>query len=296
MITCWNGRKLLEKNFASVLKAASNDQNRIVEVIVVDDGSTDDSVQHIQQLAISNKQLAIKVVGHKRNFGYATTCNTGVHGAKGDLVAILNLDVVPNEDFLKNALAHFENEKIFAVSFNEGKFGPGKIVWENGLIGIAPTEIPAKTVSTGWASGGSSVFRKDVWENLGGMDELFLPFYFEDIDLGIRAYKAGYFCLFEPEARVEHDHESTINPSNFKRNFIDNIKQRNRLLLTWKNIDSFNLLISHFAAVGKMCLKSPGYIKIVLISLSRWFTSSKKRSIAQNISTKDILKLNEKII
>ena len=277
VVTCWNGRKLLERNFVSVLKAVSNDQNRIVEVIVVDDGSTDDSVEYITKFKVQSSKFKVRLIKHERNLGYSATCNTGVKEAIGGLVAILNLDVVPNEDFLKKTLVHFGNERIFAVSFNEGKFGPGKIIWENGLIGIAPTEIPTKTVKTGWASGGSSVFRKDVWEKLGGMDELFLPFYFEDIDLGIRAYKAGYSCLFEPEAKVEHEHESTINPSNFKRNFIDNIKQSNRLLLTWKNIKNSRHFFSHIKYLSKRVIFHPGYLRIIYLSASRLIVWSLRR-------------------
>lgn len=278
VVTCWNGRKLLERNLPYVIDASKNPKNKIIEIIVIDDGSTDDSVEFVKKTAISKKpastqrgeQLAIRVVEHKKNFGYATTCNTGVREAKGDLVAILNLDVIPSENFLEAALPHFDDEKIFAVSFNEGKFGPGKLIWKNGFLEIeSNNDIPKTTAVTDWPSGGSSVFRKSHWEKLGGMDRIFSPFYFEDIDLGIKAHKAGFSCLWEPKAKVGHKHEGTINSSSFNLEFVNSIKQRNHLLLVWKNIDSFESFSSHIVFLLKRCFFHPGYFKIVFLAVRR---------------------------
>jgi len=264
VITCWNGRKLLEKNLPFVIEASKNPQNQIIEIIVVDDGSKDDSVDFLKK-----DFPGVKTVVHKENKGYSVTCNTGVKEARGELVAILNLDVIPKKDFLVNALPYFEDEKVFAVSFNEGKFGPGRVRWEKGFLEIIPTSVSEKSETASWASGGSSIFRKKIWESLGGMDEIYLPFYFEDIDLGLRAKKKGFLCLWEPGSRVEHKHESTINKDNFDINFINSIKERNHLMLTWRNINSPFRFLSHFFNLLKRCLLKPGYLKIVLSALKR---------------------------
>lgn len=303
VITCWNGRKLLEKNLPAVLRAAENPKNDIVEIIVVDDGSTDGSTDFVRKFQIPIRQQAdkfqIKTVVHDKNYGYSKTCNTGVREARGELVTILNLDVIPDIDFLVSALPHFEDEKIFSVSFNEGKFGPGKLVWENGFLSIAPSNIPKETAITGWPSGGSSIFRKRVWEKIGGMKEIYSPFYFEDIDLGIRAYKAGYKCLFEPKTKVVHEHEGTINETNFKKRYIETIKQRNRLILTWKNIDSSSLFLSHLSGLLKMSISRPGYLKIIVKALRRvgviplFFGKESKNG--DLLRTEEVLRLNEKI-
>lgn len=264
VITCWNGKKLLEKNLPAVVKASENTKNKISEIIVVDDGSTDDSVAFLHK-----NYSQIKMVKHKINLGYAAVCNTGVKEAKSEFVTILNLDVAPSENFLEFSLPNFEDEKVFAVSFNEGKFGPGKLIWKNGFLEIVKTEIPKKTSLTDWPNGGSSVFRKKIWRELGGMDELFLPFYFEDMDLGIRARKAGFQCFWEPKAIVEHQHEATINEKSFSKNYLNLIKQRNHLLLTWKNIDNFGRLLSHLFYLTKRCLFHLGYTKVVFLALKR---------------------------
>lgn len=277
VITCWNGIKLLEKNLPSVLKAAKNPKNKIVEVLVVDDGSTDNSVEFIESFKDANlpagkagfQSFKVKLVRHEKNLGYSATCNTGVKEAKGELVAILNLDVTPENDFLEATLPHFADSKIFAVSFNEGKYGPGKLQWKDGFLEIVPSEISQQTEESDWANGGSSIFRKKIWEKLGGMDEIFLPFYFEDIDLGVRARKAGFICLWEPDSRVEHKHEATINKENFKEEYINSIKQRNHLLLTWRNLVNIRFFLIHLFYLFERCLFHPKYTKMVLFASRR---------------------------
>lgn len=264
VITCWNGRKLLEKNLPLVLRASENPVNHIKEVLVVDDASTDDSVEYLKKYF-----TGVKVFVQDRNYGYSETCNRGIGESSCELVTILNLDVVPTVDFLKTALPHFEDDRVFAVSFNEGKFGPGKLEWKEGFWQIKATKATNKSSLSDWANGGSSAFRKDIWEKLGGMDRLFLPFYFEDIDLGIRARKKGYKCLWEPKAKVVHEHEATINPKNLNvhSSFISNIKERNHLLLTWKHLGGPKKALIHFGFLLKRVIFHPGYLKIVVLSL-----------------------------
>jgi len=273
VITCWNGRKILEKNFPKVIEASKNPKNKIKEVLVVDDGSSDDSAEYVSKFKVQSSKFKVKLVKHERNLGYSATCNTGVREAKGELVVILNLDVAPSPNFLESVLPFFEDEKVFSVSFNEGKYGPGKLIWKEGFLEIIPTDIPSKTSETDWPSGGSTIFKKRFWKNLQGMDNLFLPFYFEDIDLGIRARKQSFKCLWEPRAKVIHEHEETINTKNFKRSYLESIKQRNHLLLTWKNIDSFQKFFVHLFLLAKRCLFHPSYFKIVILAIRRRIVS-----------------------
>lgn len=268
VIACWNGRKLLERNLSKVIEASENPDNKVLEVIVVDDASTDDSVSYLKA-----NFPKVKIIEHKKNLGFAAACNTGVNEAKGDLVAILNLDVVPAKDFLKASLPHFRDQKTFAVTFNEGKFGSGRLVWKEGFLQILPSVFSKTVLGTDWASGGSSVFRKKLWQELGGMDRLFLPFYYEDIDLSLRASRKGYRCFWEPKSMVVHQHEATINVNNFRQGYLDDIKQRNHLLLTWKNIASWQRFLSHLFYLGKKSFSHPGYLKIVFKSLVRLIIS-----------------------
>lgn len=262
-IICWNGKILLEKNLPFVLKASENRNNKISEVIIVDDYSTDGSVNFIKE-----KYPQIRVISHDKNYGYAKSCNTALRHAKSPFVTLLNLDVIPQEDFLISSFKHFENSKVFSVSFNEGKFGPGKLTTKKGFIEIEPTKIPESCVETDWPSGGSSIFNKEIWTLLGGMDEIYLPFYFEDVDLGIRAKKSGYVSYWEPKCRVVHEHEGTINSVSFRNSYIDLIKKRNYIILNWKNLNKGQILI-HFKYLFIRIIKSPKFSIALLMAILR---------------------------
>lgn len=264
IITCWNGADLLRKNLPIILKAADNPVNKITEVIVADDGSTDNSCK-----IVSTDFPKVRLIKQEKNYGYSKNCNISVREAKGELVVILNLDVVPSSDFLKYSLPHFKDEKVFSVSFNEGKFGPGRLEWQNGFWQIVPSEIYNKTSSTDWPSGGSSMFSKKRWEELGGMNEIYLPFYFEDVDLGLRARKNGLVCLWEPKSIVEHKHEATINADNFDMKFVRRIKERNQLLLSWLNFPDRKSIWEHFKTLFERCIQHPGYFRIFFMALKR---------------------------
>jgi len=283
VITCWNGRKLLEKNLPQVLKASKNPNNKIFEIIVADDCSVDDSVSYLKK-----EFPEVKVIEQARNLGYSANCNSAVKEAKGDLVVILNLDVIPKDDFLEKSLPLFKDGKVFSVSFNEGKFGPGKIIWQNSFLEIVGNDkIPKSTVLTDWPSGGSSIFRKLIWQELGGLDLLFSPFYFEDVDLGIRATKAGFKCLWEPNSLIDHQHEATINPQNLvkyqRRDNISLIKERNLLLLTWKNLNNTSSFFSHVCGLSKRIIHHPGYLKILFLATIKLMSCNfRKKKIEKN--------------
>jgi GT2 family glycosyltransferase len=187
----------------------------------------------------------------RKNLGFASTVNTGVRKAKGDIVVLLNTDVVPERGFLKPLLAHFKDKKVFAVGCMDKSIENGKIVkrgrgvawWDRGFLVHRRGEVD-KT-DTFWVSGGSGAFRKSIWNKLGGMDELFNPFYWEDIDLSYRAQKAGYKILFEPKSVVVHEHYKGAIKSRFSPFQTRTIAYRNQFYFVWKNITEKKLIISH---------------------------------------------------
>jgi GT2 family glycosyltransferase len=78
------------------------------------------------------------------------------------------------------------------------------------------------------------------------MDQLYDPFYWEDIDLSYRAQKAGYKILFEPRSRVEHVHKKGSIRKHYEDNVIKSYAMRNQFTFIWKNITDTDLLVSHF--------------------------------------------------
>ena len=119
-----------------------------------------------------------------------------------------------------------------------------------------------------YVSGGSGVFRKSIWQDLSGMDERLLsPFYWEDIDLCYRAIKRGYSCLWSPDSDVVHNHESTI--SKLPKKYVARIRERNQLLLIWKNITSRSMFLKHINFMLKRAFAHPGYFIIIFMALGK---------------------------
>ncbi|MCX6705299.1 MAG: glycosyltransferase family 2 protein [Candidatus Woesebacteria bacterium] len=266
-----NGEKLLEKNLPSLFLAKDNPENRILEIIIVDDGSSDGSVK-----LITSKFSQIKLIKHKTNRGFSASVNTGVRAAKGDLILLINTDVIPAEDFLIPVFKHFENNKVFAVSLHEKEFGWAKGSFFDGYIQLAMGKESVEPHSSLYVSGGSGVFRRGTWMELNGMDEKLLsPFYWEDIDICYRAAKRGYVNLWEPDGHVMHNHESTI--SKFTKSYVQRIRERNQLLVIWKNIHSPSLFRKHLMGVLRRTISHPGYLRIILMAVGRLGTALKGR-------------------
>ncbi|MBI3955715.1 glycosyltransferase family 2 protein [Candidatus Gottesmanbacteria bacterium] len=238
-----NGATLLQKNLPSVLAAAPG-----AEVIVVDDSSTDDSLGVLKKMFPSVKRI------HKTGrHGFAGSVNIGVKEAKGEIVVLLNTDVRPEANFLSPLLPHFDDPSVFAVgcmekSLEGGKTllrGRGEAKWEKGFYIHWRGEVHQPT--TAWVAGGSGAFRKSVWEKLGGMDAIYDPFYWEDIDLSYRARKAGYRILFEPTSVVVHEHEKGAIKQEYSELQVKTIAYRNQFLFIWKNLSDPRVLLAHAA-------------------------------------------------
>jgi len=259
IIPNWNGEKLLSKNLPAVLKTGAQ------QVIVVDNGSTDDSITFLKKLQPQN--FCLKVIFNQSNRGFVRAVNQGVKVADGEIVVLLNNDVKPESDFLKSLSKDFQDEKVFAVSLNEPQWSWAKGKWVDGFVEHEVGQKTNKPHCSFWASGGSSAFRRSIWLKLGGLDEIFAPFYWEDTDLSYRAWKRGYKILWEPESIVHHQHEGTIG-SRFSPKYVNFISQRNQLLFTWKNITNFRMLLEHKMALFKRLITKPGYWRPFLAA---WF-------------------------
>jgi len=278
IIPNWNGEKLLKNNLPAVFKSG------VDQVIVVDNGSEDGSVALLKNLQVQYPQL--KTIFNQKNLGFARAVNQGVKEAKNEIVVLLNNDVVPEEDFLKPLAKDFEDEKVFAVSLNEPQWSWAKGKWVKGFI---EHETGPKTKTphlSFWANGGSGAFRKSIWLELGGLDEIFAPFYWEDIDLSYRAWKRGFKILWEPQSVVHHQHETTIG-LRFNQKYVDLITQRNQLLFIWKNTTDFRMLLVHKAFLWKKLLTQPGYFKPFLAAwfrfplvFPRWLKEFKEKKVS----------------
>ena len=271
IIPNYNGRNLLEKNIPYIIEARNNTKNNIIEIIVVDDASKDDSVNFLKKYSSE-----INIIKHKINRGFSTSVNTGARMAKGEFLALINTDVTPSSDFLVNTLPLFRDEDVFAVSLHEKGYGYAKGKFENGFVVHEPGEESEVVNETFWVNGGSGIFRREYWMKLGGFDDkLYSPFYWEDMDISYRARKRGYRLLWEPKSNVVHEHESTTGK--ISKRYRERIQERNQLVFIWKNLTSRYLFRKHVVGLTRRILKHPGYLIIVLMTLSKLGMISKAR-------------------
>jgi len=252
VIPNYNGSHLLKKNLPQVIINCPNCQ-----IIMVDDASTDDSVQFIRR-----NFKKIKIIELKKNRGFAYAANLGVRQATGDFVVLLNSDVSPRNNFLKPALDHFKNRKVFAVAFADHSHENGKIIirgrggaiFKRGFVGHFA--LPSKSAETLWVSGGSGLFDRNKFLELGGFDTNFAPFYWEDIDLSFRAWQMGYICLFEPKSSVDHFHQEGAIQKSKSSFFVKIVSYKNQFLFVWKNISDYLWLIQHLLWLPYHLVKS----------------------------------------
>ncbi|KKR83006.1 MAG: Glycosyl transferase, family 2 [Candidatus Daviesbacteria bacterium GW2011_GWA2_40_9] len=277
VIPNWNGAEKLQRNLPRVLKATKFSQ--VEEIIMSDDASTDDSLKIVKS---QFKEVVVLESKIERNLGFSSNVDKGAREAKGDLIVLFNTDAAPSKDFLKPILSHFDDPKVFSVGCNTGglwataTFHDG-FFWHDQARKTSTCE--AKAHITLWVSGGSGVFRKSLWDEMGGLDTLYDPFYLEDLDLGYRAWKRGYINLWEPKSLVEHYKEPGVIETNYSQKIVSQTAERNLLIFTWKNITSQKLISDHQKTLVLRLLKHPGYSKIFLSALKRLPQILSKRKI-----------------
>jgi len=282
VIPSYNGKHLLQKHLSEIVKNSPQVNN----IIIVDDASIDGTEEWLKK-----EFPDVICLHHSKNIGFTRAVNIAAKYSKADFLVLLNNDVHPLKKYLDNALKYFDDEDVFAVTFNEENSSWPLISW-TGKINYTRGEDKSLPRYSAWASGGSAVFRKSIWDQLGGLDEIYAPAYWEDIDIGYRAWKQGYKIIWDNHATVIHEHEASY--SKFDPNYINRIKQRNELLFNWLNITDKKLVNDHKNWIMRYTITHPGYIKIIFSALTRYLLQGEKRHF--KLSDKEVLfKVNQPI-
>jgi GT2 family glycosyltransferase len=251
VIPTYNGVGLLQKNLPAVIACLTGGS----EIIIVDDASTDSSIEWLSQkyglkavkpLAADFDlwqgkvgELMLKVVKNHRNLRFSANCNRGVELATHDWIFLLNSDVSPFSDIMQQVVTYFDDPTLFAIGCLEIEGdtkvfgGKNKIWFERGLF-VHSRADTYTTGETAWVSGGSGFFNRSKWVELKGFDEAYYPAYWEDVDLSYRARKKGWKVWFEAKAQVHHNHETT-NVSVFGQRKMEIISLTNAQRFVWKN-------------------------------------------------------------
>jgi len=232
VIPNWNGSVMLRK----LLDDLSHQSHPIERVIMVDNGSTDDSI------AVA-KRAGSEVIELAENTGFGHAVNLGIQSARSEWIAILNNDVSPGPDWLRNLVeqagarkAWFATGKLLDASSGQridGAFDAicrGACAWRCGH-GRPDSAFWNQSREIRFTPFTAAIFRKELFERVGLLDAEFES-YLEDIDFGVRAAIAGFAGIYVPDAVAFHQGSATLG-----RWHPDTVRKisRNQLLLVAKH-------------------------------------------------------------
>jgi GT2 family glycosyltransferase len=255
VIVNFNGKRHLEECLESLFNV-DYPSNKL-EVIVVDNGSKDGSVE-----SITAKFPHVRVVQLKKNLGFCLPNNIGARLASGDYVFFLNNDTVVERSTLKELA-----KAIQRYDDSVAAFAPKILYYDNrriinvagatlSIIGfgfyIGDGDVDSKAYSNekyvGFACGAAALLKRDVFLRLGGFD----PEYFasaEEAELGFKIWLSGKKVIYVPSARVYHKVSATFGkrgPTPLKVY----LQTRNRLLNMFKFIRPHRLLLGFLLSIG----------------------------------------------
>lgn len=247
IIVNWNGLKHLRPCLASVVAS----EYRHFEIIIVDNGSTDGSLDFIRE-----QMPSIRLIENRRNLGYSAGNNQGFALAKGEYIAALNNDTVVEPAWLNDPIKYFNNDPQLGVvgcrlmDSNKPGYIDGLFHVVKFDLGLLPYAVgqkfdnanprmsrPGFVISV---HGGAAIYRKKMLDELKGFDETYWAYY-EEGDLCMRAFFHGWKCLYAPSAIVYHKGAASFNRTSEKYLYL---LARNRLLFIFRNYP-ISLIIWH---------------------------------------------------
>jgi len=236
IVVNYNRAELLRECLVSL--AAQN--YSFLEILVVDNGSSDSSVDVVR--SFSDERVRLLPLDH--NLGFAGGCNAGIQEARGEFVALINNDAVATQEWVEEIV-----KVIRASGSSVGMWASKVLFFETDIVdkaghlmypdgqnrgrgtGEKDTGQYQVLEETLFPDGCAAVYRKRMLDEVRGFDETFFA-YGDDADLGIRSRWRGWECLYVPGAVVYHHHSSTSGPYSMQKIYWI---ERNRLWLAVKN-------------------------------------------------------------
>lgn len=240
IIPNYNGRHLLEAYLPFTL-AAVEEAGVSFEIIVVDDASKDESVAFMRE-----RYPHVKLIINPENHGFSYTCNRGIEAAKNELILLLNSDVKLEPGYFENQWKYFAKPDTFGVmgriidmqgdriqdaarmpKFNGLKFKTDYFYYTN---------ESSDWLYTFYLSGANALIDAEKLKEIGGFYELFSPFYCEDMELSIRAWRLDWKCYYEHSAICRH--QVSASTKNYKSaRWVKSIYYRNRFYMHAIHLD-----------------------------------------------------------
>ena len=291
IIVNWNGYTLLKPCIESILKGTYKN----IEIIVVDNASTDKSRQYVAGLSRKNK--AIRMIQNETNTGFAEANNRGSDAAHGSYVLFLNNDTIVEKDFIEPLVLRLQSKKIGGVQptiLQHPKKtyvdSVGSYFLNTGFLYHAfhnkplpknrALRLPARRIFS--MKGACMLIKKSVLDEVGVFDPTYFA-YFEETDLCHRIWIAGYEVWYEPNSVIYH--KGGITSSKIPTGAITYHSYKNRLQTYLKNFETKTLWKVMPQHLILCLLVAAGYALRGQIQLSHavmcalWFTISHIRDI-----------------
>ncbi len=268
IILNWNGKHLLD----DCLKSASKQTYPQIEIIVIDNGSNDGSVDYLKQ-----NYSDIKIIANNENIGFASAMNIGFREAKGAYLMPLNNDVTMQPTFVEEMVKAAEEAEVGLVSgklIKAGAIGSevidtaGHIMYKNRMPrnigeGLHVSQFNKEDYIFG-ACGAAPLYKREMLEDVAVFgeyyDENFFSF-FEDVDLDWRAQIRGWKCKYTPNAIAHHWRGGTA----VRRSaIVETHNYKNRYLMMLKNdtlpyffLNLPQILFSDVVKTGALLFRAP---------------------------------------
>jgi len=255
IIPAYNAAESL-KSCLLALKRQSLDQS-LYEIIVVNDGSTDDTAK------IAN-DLGARVINQQRSWPAAAR-NLGVDKASGDIICFTDADCSPNSDWLEQMLSPLEDDEIIAC---KGAYTTEQRSLVARFVQLEyedKYDLLSRQKYIDFIDTYSAAYRKEILQANGGFDSQFQ--YLEDQELSFRLAARGHKMVFQPQAVVVHLHSDTLVKYARKKFRIGYWKAQVIRRFPNRGIED-----SHTPQVMKvqMALMAGTYLSLLLALFARW--------------------------
>lgn len=181
-----------------------------IEIIVVDDGSSDHTPGFLPQVS------GLRYHRRTSNGGFIAACNEGATLARGEYLVFLNNDTVPQPGWLDALLATFDQHPRTGLAGSQLLYPDGRLQeagglvfadgsgWNYGRFSAPDAPRHAYVREADYCSGAAIAIRRELFARLGGFDTRYSPAYFEDTDLAFAVRQAGLGVIYQPASRVVH--------------------------------------------------------------------------------------------
>jgi GT2 family glycosyltransferase len=249
IIVNYNGKDFLVKCLSSVFRT----NYPIFEVILVDNGSTDGSLEAVNKLFAHSGRL--KIVKNHANVGFAEANNIGFGYSRGKYVVLLNNDTVVDSEWISELVKVMESDSSIAAAQSKILLmdHPRRFDCAGGFIDYDGTTYPRghfaqdigqyeKIEEIFTCKGAAMIIRKDALLKVGLFDSSYF-FYYEETDLCWRFWLAGYKVLYVPSSVVYHKGGGSV-PKDMSQQFFYNVYllNRGRIMTLLKNYEIWNII------------------------------------------------------